>query len=1503
MTVKRKQRSLFHKIVNGFILILTGLVFLLIVLIGFSQTKTFRELLRENIIAYADSTLNGKLSIDRIDGSIISSLSLRNTVLHYNNDTLFSAQNIELHLSPHKLLFKKLYARKIVIIGAHISLIENEPGLWNIDQILGAGSEPDSIIVDETLIEDGDTEPPAFPFVIQANDLQIRGLSFVRKSYSNLKSDTETNSFDVDNLSIKQLNLNAAIIANISDNDYRLNVENLSLIPNFHTFNLNKFACDIRVTEKYADISDLVIQTDSSDLRLSVRLDSINIFGKVDLNEFKDYPIYFDLDAYPFCFEDLTSFITSTDLLKGNLSFSSSGLGSFGDLSILDLQVKFQNTFLNMTGDIHNLHTPENLSLEVSVQNSFIEYQDVLTLLPSLELPEFTNLSFSEINIDYAGRPTNFSTNMTGLLNGKYISLEGSLNLDSKIMGYDVKFGTDEVNLFPVISTATSLSTSGFIRGKGTSIEELDSEFEVTFQDSYFDKHTIDSTLIIGSAHNNIVDLDVASIFDSSSTKLNCRFNFTDKELPEMDLSGNIENLDLAIILDDPQFASMINLNLSANIKGDDINRNSGKIMTEFYDTRFDQLYFPNLHFSLLAGNTENGRTIEILSNLIDIKLDGDYLITDVIEVVSFETAEILNIFSRKFSDINPLDSTFAVKMDLEERINIENEIIKNIKLDYSFIIKENDLFKVLLQQDDISLEGRGSGKIKNDSTNFTIDSEVFLDHFFINNNGDMIYFSDLDVNINFTQDSDVNTFNNLFGSISINSERIMAGARIDNLSADFIFNENEFYYNIYSEIDTSLKTSIDGKFKLGTNIEQLAVDELYVDYKDIEWKNTQPFTIDFFPDSIRINDMNIAYDTTSLLVDGTISRTKSQQLNISLQKLPGNVLGYYIFGFFDKNFSAGAYLSAVIEGNLLSPTLSADFNLNNLRLDENKFGNIECNLNYSNSSSHFNLVFLDTLRNVQKPYITIDGTIPQYFGIDENYKDNTTEPIAIRIIADNFNLLNLGHVIPTVRNQTGIFKSDIKISGQLNEPLFDGYMEIDRGKFKSTLNNLDYLVDIKLLFNNSQITVDNFRLANSANTKLRGTITGSGFFDLDIEDPTIELVLAGDITLLSEQSRGVSPNAYGDLFVSSDRPWRYSYSNNQSYFDGDFIIKSANITFTPSRSGYTVTDDIIYNIKIDSSKIDQQSIKFEKLVKNINTDMLDYKNKFFDNFSFDTNLRIENNARLIFLLSKTLNQRLTVEAEGSLNYSTVDNEPVAQGEFKLLPGSKLDFFKSLDAEGSIRFESDITDPFIDVVAVYQADYYYPGTSEAVPTAVKIKIQSTAQNLNKYLNESNDNVNVYSGTHNIENNSPDNRYEATDAITFILVGKFPSDLSTGEKSTLTQTFALDAAGSVLGNALTSVLNSQVGDLVNDVRFSSSGERTKVSVSGRIEDFRYSIGGTSSEGQNLSDITLADVDVKIEYPITAKFLLRLERKNSITQETSSSNVQKINELGLKYLFVF
>ena len=92
------------------------------------------------------------------------------------------------------------------------------------------------------------------------------------------------------------------------------------------------------------------------------------------------------------------------------------------------------------------------------------------------------------------------------------------------------------------------------------------------------------------------------------------------------------------------------------------------------------------------------------------------------------------------------------------------------------------------------------------------------------------------------------------------------------------------------------------------------------------------------------------------------------------------------------------------------------------------------------------------------------------------------------------------------------------------------------------------------------------------------------------------------------------------------------------------------------------------------------------------------------------------------------------------------------------------------------------------------------------------------------------------------------------------------------------------------------LNQYLGNYVRGVELRSVGSTTKFNLVGKVKDFRYSIGGSTDVFQDLSQ-----ANVKIEYPILKNFLLRVERKDAITQTTTSNDM--INELGLKYRFEF
>ena len=96
--------------------------------------------------------------------------------------------------------------------------------------------------------------------------------------------------------------------------------------------------------------------------------------------------------------------------------------------------------------------------------------------------------------------------------------------------------------------------------------------------------------------------------------------------------------------------------------------------------------------------------------------------------------------------------------------------------------------------------------------------------------------------------------------------------------------------------------------------------------------------------------------------------------------------------------------------------------------------------------------------------------------------------------------------------------------------------------------------------------------------------------------------------------------------------------------------------------------------------------------------------------------------------------------------------------------------------------------------------------------------------------------------------------------------------------------------------ISGVLNSASGGVIGGVELRNVGSITKFNLVGKVNKFRYSIGGSTTVFQDFSQ-----ANVKIEYPIIQNLLIRIERKDAITQ-TNLSN-QMINELGLKYRFEF
>ena len=141
---EKKKRTPLQKIVNVFLYIGLSIFLLLIIAFAVSQTSFFRNWLREQAISIANDALNGEVYIGRIDGTIFTSLILRDTYVAMDSDTLLSASRIEVRTSPLQLLFKKIYVRKLELDSTYINLIRERDGTLNLSKLIPPSNTTDT---------------------------------------------------------------------------------------------------------------------------------------------------------------------------------------------------------------------------------------------------------------------------------------------------------------------------------------------------------------------------------------------------------------------------------------------------------------------------------------------------------------------------------------------------------------------------------------------------------------------------------------------------------------------------------------------------------------------------------------------------------------------------------------------------------------------------------------------------------------------------------------------------------------------------------------------------------------------------------------------------------------------------------------------------------------------------------------------------------------------------------------------------------------------------------------------------------------------------------------------------------------------------------------------------------------------------------------------------------------------------------------------------------------
>jgi hypothetical protein len=1502
----KKKRTLLQKIVNVFLYTWIALLLIFLELFGISQTLTFREFLRNEVMNIANKELNGHLSIGKIDGTIFTSVILRNTLVNMGSDTLLNAGVIEVKTSPLQIFLKRIYVRKIEIADAKIAFISDSTGALNISKLFPSTPK--------------DSVHSKFPFKIIAPDVKLTNVSFSIKDYNYVKSTTTYDYLNMHDLSIKDMNLSLIAALDIGNNEYDIQINKFSFAPNIKNFKMSDFSGEFYADTNGIYINNLKILTEGTDILLKARINKFNIFDSTAFSKIEKAEFDVKLKAPKFNFDDLSSFINDVNFLKGTASLDLEAAGTLKDLTYNRIELNYNDTHLELKGKIQDVLNSDKMFISANFSNSRIRESDADKLLPSFGIPVYKEYGIVKFDtLKYSGNPLNFKTTAFFRSDRGSAGVSGTLDLRKADMQYDVAFFTRNMDIAPLTGIVTNLNSRGTIKGSGVSPERLNSTLRFAGNGSLEGSNILDSLEFNADANNQKITYNLNLKSDTTSALINGNFDFSNKDKPTYNFSGLVRSLNLAAFTGDTSFKSDLNLNLDGNGSNFDPDKLDLYLTMNISKSMIHNVFIDSTRAIADIRSNDNGeRVINLISDLADITFTGHFTTNNAINLISKESSLISGEVRDKINTILYPDSVFnkQVKTGISVQTSRKKKVIlplpASMDIKYYVEFKNFNLLSLFLGSDQFKIDGDMSGEFKNNGNDVLFSANTNLNRLEYWEGSNIFFLSGFALNLNLQNNVDSTSLTNLLANLQVTSDRIFAGSDIKDVNLDLKLKNEMAEVSLSGNLENHSNAKIQGKVDLSDGTIKLDLDSLDYAYNNFRMLNKGNVKINYSKDNIVIDNFNMVRNNSDIGIKGTLSRYGNQDLKLELLNINGNDLAVNMLNLSsDNTLNANINVNAEISGNFSSPVIAININSDSLSFRNRSFGYLKGVLNYSDQELAVDVHILDSTDSKSEPRLLLQGNLPidlSFTGVEERLIKS--KQIDLKLTADSLDLGPLGNSLPSIKKVGGLLTSSLSLSGTFDNPDLSGLITLNNGDFILEANNLEYNAGAKLTVNSKNINIDSLLISNPKGTKGGGAMTGNGNILLkNLALDSANINLTGDLKILSDDSKEATPAVYGDLVIQSDGNIQVTTNFTKYYVKAPIIVKVATLTFPMEQTAYQgASENFIYRYPVDSSKVSVKEQDFEnfiKLAKESTTKNTGGQTNSTFSLDYSINATFQNEATVKFVMFKELNQNLIARIRGNIEYDNIDGKTSTKGELNLLDGSTLEFFRTFDATGTIRFENELSNPYLNIVATFK-NYYRPPENDTKEelVAVKIKLNGLLKNLSQSLTDKN-NISVYVGADNIDNNKPDASKDPQDALYFIATGQFASDLSQQQQSqaanayktsnSLTST-ASSTATAFAGSLFGGLLNHAFGDAVRGVELRNSGQTTKFNLIGKVKNFNYTIGGSTDVFQDLSQ-----ANVKIEYPLSRNLLIRVERKEAITQTTISNEM--INELGLKYRFEF
>ncbi|MEP7146078.1 MAG: hypothetical protein ABI792_03610 [bacterium] len=1492
-----------NKVIKSVLKIFAGIIIsillVLILLYIFIQTDAFNKWALEFTLEKVNASWqekDNKITADSLTGNILTGLTLHKGAIFTKGDSLLRFDYLDIKYDIWGLLKQEIRLGHVILNSPEINLAKVKNGedlAWNFTNLFSSSDEKD------TSVAEFDWDITVENFKIQNGSMKVFGnindtMPVWKREFSKLDS------FDINSLYVKNFELDLS--ADYFKNRKNISLKNLSFNTN-SDFNIKKLKLDAFINRKdsVTDLSGFELITSRSDMKIGkLKMNRFNPFDSIVYYEFGSKDIAADINIEKFNFDDLKFFIPSLKMLDSIVSLSLQAEGKYGDLFVKDLKLNLPNSLIHLNGNVKNLHNTDSLYFDVAIPELSIDPRDLRLVYTEPLLPDYSNLGIVSGDLKYKGSFNNFYSEYN--INSGAGSADGNINLNTEYETYRGIINTRNINIGKILkdnSLNSSINMNAYYSGSKFDIKNISANLIYDIQNSNFAGYDIKrSSGKIQTARQNIF-LNIRHLSSMANAVINGSINIANMHNPVYSLKGKVNNLDVSKFTKKRNDKSNLNFSFDVRGRGSDIDNINGKYNFNVGNSYYSSYKIPQTPVEIEINNSRGQSKIKLFTDMLDFNVDGTFTIPTVIKVLQNNIASVQSAVTKQLTP----DSVSSI----EPPIYVTNNYT-DFNLHYSLTVKDSLKLQQILNPFGINFSGNIKGNSSNSHSGFL--SDIFLDiNNFIYNDTAIILKnvkSDFKFNNEYASIPGINLFSALDFDLKTTGDKIIyENNRIDSVKLDMVLNNSILNMNVRGRQDTLNSLALNGSLNLLDNKISAAFDSVSVVYNQYNITNNKNWLIDYFPEGkINFKQFEIKSKDLVTAISGDYSINGLSDVKVQADNFnPKQV--FEILNNKKSSYAINGNMDLLInyKGNFDNPYLNLKINSDDLEYNKSKIGTIDVNVEYKDEVANADILLdngskkgnLKITGNMpyKNPFITTDSASSPGF---------SNNPVDLKLAAKDFQLKYFTKLFPNLPDISGVMNGEITTGGVVSAPELKGSLKVTEGSAFFDLTGMKYKYNVSLSTADSKLNVEKISLSNSDESRHLDIFGSVDFTGLKFN--TIDLSTSGDMVLLDKSAQrnklGVEGYVLGG--VAGD-PIKISGDLKKLDITGQFLIKEATISSLPtSGSGYNLEDDnfIYVNASPDSAGFVKDSLFLENPEDIYKINPFDKNNYVIaenkDSVSIlnlDLNVKTEKNIYVSIDFNNLTRDRLFGEITADLNIKSSGKDINAVGYVDIVKDSYYRFYRNFKISNSnITFNGLITKPVLNIQAVYEGIKTTEqfGNTLNFPVEVKLTLKGQVDSPAVAITLSEDGS-VVSGND-----------AQGDAITYLLFGKYKSELSTSERKTVAS-----SVGTTIGSLyITSFISQTVREILPflvDAEFNYTDgnvQNTDVELTSEFGDLRVKVGG-----KLLKEVK--NFEFTVDYPLDKLLNLKLPEKliMEISREQSSNggtgNTQDVYTTGIKVAY--